>query len=157
RYCSAKAICPSMLSAVAVLSQADQKKVDSSPKEDMAPLLDFCALAEQAIEAIRTKARAMLFNEPHAIPGWRLTDGAVRRNINNVEKAADALAIAGIFTKEETEKAMNKSLSLNALENALRRKIGISAKEAKEMIEQQLKHLGLIDFKRSAAALEREK
>jgi hypothetical protein len=58
-------------------------------KDDFGVALDACEVAEMVIADIKNSAKKALEENPKAIPGWKLTPGAIR---NVVENAAMAFA-----------------------------------------------------------------
>jgi hypothetical protein len=87
-HCRAIGVCPEAKAAVtALIAEGATLDLDG---HDLANWLEGCAVAEKVIDFYRTQAKRMLADDPNAIPGWTLKDGATRREITDPQGAFDA-------------------------------------------------------------------
>jgi hypothetical protein len=125
RYCRAKATCPEAMAVVAYaanLTLPDGRSGEVLDGATAAWLLDRFSLAERVIGAGRARFKAMLAENPKAIPGWQLRPGSVRQKIVDVGGLWGRLAPLGVpaavftaacsMTKTEFKALVRQALSL---------------------------------------------
>lgn len=140
--------CPESKGMTAELIKLDAQGITP---EGLARLLDLAKPVEEAIERARNAAKAILAENPDALPGWGLSPGRTMRSVPDTAKAIQVIeadlsreAVIGCCT-----------LKLGALEEAYSAQYSVKPKAAKEMVQVRL--AGLIEEKQAAASLKRIK
>ena len=116
--------------------------------ETLGRVLDVAPVIEEAIERARLQAKQMLTENPEAIPGWELKPG-VQRRIEDVVGAFSAMR--GVLSEEDLRRCCK--LGVGAVEEAVRGKLGMKAKEARAFVAERLG--GLIEEKQNAPSLKK--
>ena len=96
RYCKAKPTCPEAQKSI-----TDIAAVESNlPAIPTADILEKCAIAKSLIAKIEGNARKALEDDPNAIAGYELKQGAKRQKITNPEGVFFKASIIGIDGQE---------------------------------------------------------
>lgn len=148
-YCPCRARCPEAIAAqVAIVVQSPS---ELSTPENIAWLLDRANQAEQVVNAIRDRAKAMLATGIE-IPGWRLKEGGEQRKITDPARLAHVLMSAGATPEEVTAIA---KIGLTDADKLYKEKTGLSGAKAKEEMNQKLAVAGALEIKKKAPSLEK--
>lgn len=144
RYCRAKALCPEVRAQVLDLVPSPTNGMSSTSKgavvlptlsgQELSELLPKLDLVEKVIREIRRQAKETLERDPAAIEGYRLREGAERRNVRDVEEAFRRLST--ILTPEQFAACCN--LQIGRLEEMLRAVTGETQARSKEILDELL-------------------
>lgn len=160
QYCRAKATqaCPESLKTAETLKQATEviKSPDVSistlPADVLASILDKASLLDDIVEACRKEAKARLESDAFSVPGYRLKPGREMTQIADTETAVNAVKVAGI---DEYSIWQGLTISPKAVADAYKLKAGLTAKAARQVVDQALQPFTTV--KKAAPSLVREK
>ena len=153
RHCRAKAICPEARAVVAYAANLilpDGRQGEVLDAAAAAWLLDRCRLAERVIVGIRGRAKAILEENPNAIPGWHLKAGAVRQKIVDVRSLWERIAPLGVAVAQFTAAC---GMTKTDLRQLLRQARGLKGHALEETVAELL--IGLVEEKQAAPQLQR--
>ena len=142
KFCPAIGICREAHNAVA---QVVGKKLPG----EWAARLELFDVAQMVIDAGREEAKALLSNDPNAIPGWGLSKGRTITRFPDAQKVLDALG--DIIPHEEFLHYCQPGLE--ALRKAFKAHSGLKGKAALEAFNDRVKDC--IEIKQSAPSLKR--
>jgi hypothetical protein len=144
RYCKAKGICPEVRMEVLDLlppPAAGDPNGKRAPVvlpalggEELSTLLPKLELAEKVIREIRRQAKDLLDRDPDAIEGYRLREGAERRNVRDVEEAFRRLS--DLLTPEQFAACCN--VQIGRLEEMVRAVTGETTARSREILDELL-------------------
>ena len=83
KYCKAKADCPEAAELAVSLSKVDPAGITA---ERLPELLHACSAAKKIIQAIESKAREILNEDPLMVPGWGLRRGGKMSKVDNPQQ-----------------------------------------------------------------------
>ena len=131
RFCRAKLICPASRAMVADVSALDPDALDVTG-EELAALLDKCAVAGMVAESAKSLAKTRITADAEAVPGWCLEPTGDSSAIDDVGAVHSGLVASGYITTEvfirdcikivkgDTEKAIAAHGTLKLSEAKLR-------------------------------------
>jgi len=152
--CPCRQHCPEAIAAGFVITVSAQADIDTP--ENMAWLLDRAELAIKVANSIKGKAKRMI-EAGAVIPGWKVSPGDMKRTITQPTVAFSIVAQAGATADELSKCATVKISELDKLYYTKRKASdGITAKKAREELEQKLIAAGALEKKQNAASLEKE-
>tara|TARA_R100000808_G_scaffold7131_2_gene21060 strand:+ start:163 stop:1230 length:1068 start_codon:yes stop_codon:yes gene_type:complete len=151
KYCRAKSICPALQEQSLELSQTSGTDVATFDGERLSQLLDQVRPVEEFIKALRLRARDMLSEDKQSVPNYTLKEGTRRRKISDNKKVYDTLTASGVPLDDIIAAA---SFSVARIERLARERDNLSAREARDLVEDALG--GLIEVSQSDPKLERE-
>lgn len=150
RYCKAKAVCPEALATAeaAPLAVSRDGRALSITPERMAEFLEQIPAIEAVVEAVRSKAKRMLEEDPGSVPGWALKPGSVRESVTDPATVFGRFVAAG-GTQEQFMPCVN--VTKTKLKDAVKAVTGSKGKALDAQIEAMLD--GCTEAKPSAPSL----
>jgi hypothetical protein len=143
RYCRAKPLCPEVRSqalslvppqSIVVDRPSGKLVVPTLTGEQLSELLPKLEIAEKVIREIKRQAKDLLEEQPDAIEGYQLKQGAERRTIANAQEAYARLS--SLLTPEQF--AACCSVQIGKLEELLREALGESMRGARQQLDELL-------------------
>lgn len=137
RYCRAKLLCPALQGIPAMLNRQLKLKSPVDVLAKMTPekrcqALDLLKVAKGYIEDFEEASKALLTQDPEAIPLWRLKPGGEARKITSSLEAYQLLSNAALI--DANAYVTVAKTPIGALVSAVKNFTGTSSKEAEEAV-----------------------
>lgn len=100
RYCRAQFVCETAIAAREQVALIYPDRKAPIARETIARVLELKPAILSVIRAAEAQARALLKDDPAALPGWELRDGKQNREITDMQKLFERMAEVGV-TQEE--------------------------------------------------------
>lgn len=150
RYCRFRPQCPEANQTVTTLATVETAGKSLMDGTAIARVLDACAVAAKIIEDNLEKAKKLLAENPDAIPGWKLTQGAEVRSITDPNLVANRFVQSG-GSLADFMKTID--VGLGKLREQLRGTTGLKGKGLDTALSQLIS--GAYEVKRKQPSLER--